>query len=124
MGKSIYQSVGADVDLTTGFKDRFESSTIHHLDTTYRFNNQSKRTQSLCARNRFNCQKELEEAGEQKQKAVYSTAVKILRSYPRSKLNRQAKKAKPLSLSCCLGSVITIAKPGATAKTKKIFSIH
>ncbi len=39
-GSPFINLLERDVDLTTGFKDRFESSTIHHLDTTYRFNNQ------------------------------------------------------------------------------------
>ncbi|MCV5342258.1 UvrD-helicase domain-containing protein, partial [Escherichia coli] len=38
--QAIYQFAGADVDLITGFKERFVHSTVHHLDTTYRFNNQ------------------------------------------------------------------------------------
>lgn len=37
--QSIYQFAGSDVDLTTGFKQRFPASTVTHLDTTYRFNN-------------------------------------------------------------------------------------
>ncbi|MGX6678114.1 UvrD-helicase domain-containing protein, partial [Vibrio cholerae] len=38
--QSIYQFAGSDVDLTTGFASRFAHSTVHHLDTTYRFNDQ------------------------------------------------------------------------------------
>ncbi|WP_162064090.1 DNA helicase IV [Vibrio taketomensis] len=38
--QSIYQFAGSDVDLTTGFSQRFPNSTLHYLDTTYRFNNQ------------------------------------------------------------------------------------
>ncbi|MDW6004570.1 DNA helicase IV [Vibrio mangrovi] len=37
--QSIYQFAGSDVDLTTGFQQRFPESTVTHLDTTYRFNN-------------------------------------------------------------------------------------
>ncbi|QMV16487.1 DNA helicase IV [Vibrio spartinae] len=37
--QSIYQFAGSNVDLTTGFKQRFPASTVTHLDTTYRFNN-------------------------------------------------------------------------------------
>ncbi|MGL6261835.1 DNA helicase IV [Vibrio sp. WXL210] len=36
--QSIYQFTGSDVNLTTGFAERFTHSTVHHLDTTYRFN--------------------------------------------------------------------------------------
>ncbi|MFV0576510.1 MAG: DNA helicase IV [Vibrio sp.] len=38
--QAIYRFAGADVNLTTGFKERFPHAQIHHLDTTYRFNNQ------------------------------------------------------------------------------------
>ncbi|MGV2988328.1 DNA helicase IV [Vibrio sp. E150_011] len=37
--QSIYQFTGADVDLTTGFSERFPNASVHQLDTTYRFNN-------------------------------------------------------------------------------------
>jgi DNA helicase-4 len=37
--QSIYQFAGSDVDLTTGFRQRFPASSVTHLDTTYRFNN-------------------------------------------------------------------------------------
>ncbi|WP_073604936.1 DNA helicase IV [Vibrio aerogenes] len=36
--QSIYQFTGSDVDLTTGFRQRFANSSIIYLDTTYRFN--------------------------------------------------------------------------------------
>jgi len=36
--QSIYQFAGSDVDLTTDFESRMPYSTVHHLDTTYRFN--------------------------------------------------------------------------------------
>ncbi len=36
--QSIYQFAGSDVDLTTSFESRMPYSTVHHLDTTYRFN--------------------------------------------------------------------------------------
>lgn len=36
--QSIYQFAGSDVDLTTDFEARMPYSTVHHLDTTYRFN--------------------------------------------------------------------------------------
>jgi len=35
--QSIYQFAGSDIDLTTGFESRMPYSTVHHLDTTYRF---------------------------------------------------------------------------------------
>lgn len=41
--QSIYQFTGSDVDLTTEFSDRFPHSSVHLLDTTYRFSDK------LCA---------------------------------------------------------------------------
>lgn len=37
--QAIYRFAGADVNLTTGFQQRFPKANIHALDTTYRFNN-------------------------------------------------------------------------------------
>ncbi len=71
--QSIYQFAGADVDLTTGFKDRFESSTVHHLDTTYRFNNQlGEVANRFVQQNPAQLSKTLNSFKQQKQKSVYT----------------------------------------------------
>ncbi|MDH6024853.1 DNA helicase IV [Vibrio splendidus] len=89
--QSIYQFAGADVDLTTGFKDRFESSTIHHLDTTYRFNNQLGAVANrFVQENPIQIPKELNSFKQQKQKAVYSAPSKEVEKIL-DQLNRQPK---------------------------------
>ncbi|MCK8079810.1 DNA helicase IV [Vibrio sp. 1CM24A] len=89
--QSIYQFTGADVDLTTGFKDRFESSTIHHLDTTYRFNNQLGAVANrFVQENPIQIPKELNSFKQQKQKAVYSAPSKEVEKIL-DQLNRQSK---------------------------------
>ena len=35
--QSIYQFTGADVDLTTGFSQRFPNASVHQLDTIVSF---------------------------------------------------------------------------------------
>ncbi|WP_434763267.1 DNA helicase IV [Vibrio fortis] len=89
--QSIYQFAGADVDLTTGFKDRFESSTIHHLDTTYRFNNQLGAVANrFVQENPIQLPKELNSFKQQKQKAVYTAPSKDVEKIL-DQLNRQVK---------------------------------
>ncbi|MFA0498567.1 DNA helicase IV [Vibrio sp. 10N.222.46.A1] len=89
--QSIYQFAGADVDLTTGFKDRFESSTIHHLDTTYRFNNQlGSVANRFVQENPIQLPKELNSFKQQKQKSVYSASSKEVEKIL-DQINRQAK---------------------------------
>ena len=89
--QSIYQFAGADVDLTTGFKDRFESSTIHHLDTTYRFNNQLGAVANrFVQENPIQLPKDLNSFKQQKQKAVYSAPSKEVEKIL-DQLNRQSK---------------------------------
>ncbi|WP_261886359.1 DNA helicase IV [Vibrio pomeroyi] len=89
--QSIYQFAGADVDLTTGFKDRFESSTIHHLDTTYRFNNQLGAVANrFVQENPIQLPKELNSFKQQKQKSVYSAPSKEVEKIL-DQLNRQSK---------------------------------
>ncbi len=69
--QSIYQFAGSDVDLTTGFAQRFPHSTIHHLDTTYRFNNQiGEVANQFILRNPAQLEKELNSYKIQKSKAV------------------------------------------------------
>ncbi|WP_261904513.1 DNA helicase IV [Vibrio fortis] len=89
--QSIYQFAGADVDLTTGFKDRFESSTIHHLNTTYRFNNQLGAVANrFVQENPIQLPKELNSFKQQKQKAVYTAPSKDVEKIL-DQLNRQVK---------------------------------
>ncbi|ODS04781.1 DNA helicase IV [Vibrio scophthalmi] len=69
--QSIYQFSGADVDLTTGFAERFPNSTLHYLDTTYRFNNQlGNVANAFIQQNPNQLEKELKSHKEQKGKAV------------------------------------------------------
>ncbi|MCY9803309.1 DNA helicase IV [Vibrio scophthalmi] len=69
--QSIYQFAGADVDLTTGFAERFPNSTLHYLDTTYRFNNQlGNVANTFIQQNPNQLEKELKSHKEQKGKAV------------------------------------------------------
>ena len=89
--QSIYQFAGADVDLTTGFKDRFASSTIHHLDTTYRFNSQLGAVANrFVQENPIQLPKELNSFKQQKQKAVCSAPSKEVEKIL-DQLNRQSK---------------------------------
>lgn len=96
--QSIYQFAGADVDLTTGFEARFPHSTVHYLDTTYRFNNQiGAVANAFIQANPHQIPKTLNSHKEQKSKAVYTAPAhqveKIL-----EQLNRSAKTAKSVLL--------------------------
>ncbi|MCG9677129.1 DNA helicase IV [Vibrio sp. Isolate24] len=89
--QSIYEFAGADVDLTTGFSERFPHSTVHYLDTTYRFNNQiGQVANQFIQQNPAQLEKELKSHKEQKSKAVTlapsNSVEKIL-----DELNRKAK---------------------------------
>ncbi|KJY83936.1 DNA helicase IV [Vibrio galatheae] len=69
--QSIYQFAGSDVDLTTGFATRFPHSTVHHLDTTYRFNNRiGEVANRFIQQNPAQLAKQLNSHKEQKAKAV------------------------------------------------------
>lgn len=69
--QSIYQFAGSDVDLTTGFSQRFPHSTLHYLDTTYRFNNQlGSVANQFVQKNPNQLEKELKSHKEHKAKAV------------------------------------------------------
>ncbi|WCE31445.1 DNA helicase IV [Vibrio sp. SCSIO 43137] len=75
--QAIYQFAGADVDLTTGFAERFTSSTVHYLDTTYRFNSKiAEVANRFIQQNPYQLEKELVSNKVQKQKAVYVISVK------------------------------------------------
>ncbi|MGY3689157.1 DNA helicase IV [Vibrio coralliilyticus] len=96
--QSIYEFAGADVDLTTGFAERFPHSTIHHLDTTYRFNNQiGEVANQFVQQNPAQLEKVLQSHKEQKAKAVMlapsNTVEKIL-----DELNRKAKSSQTVLL--------------------------
>ncbi len=70
--QSIYQFAGSDVDLTIGFAERFPSSTIHFLDTSYRFNSMiAEVANQFIQKNPNQIEKEIESYKAQKQKAVY-----------------------------------------------------
>ncbi|MBA5763971.1 DNA helicase IV [Vibrio sp. 404] len=69
--QSIYQFAGSDVDLTTGFSQRFPNSTLHYLDTTYRFSNQlGLVANQFVQQNPNQLEKELKSHKEHKAKAV------------------------------------------------------
>ncbi|MDF2155408.1 DNA helicase IV [Vibrio sp. CAU 1672] len=96
--QSIYQFAGSDVDLTTGFEQRFKHATVHRLDTTYRFNNQIGDVANVFVQqNPSQLSKTLNSYKQKKQKCVYSApssqVEKIL-----DQLNYQAKKVKSVLL--------------------------
>ena len=96
--QSIYQFAGADVDLTTGFAKRFRYSTIHKLDTTYRFNNQiGEVANQFIQRNPNQLIKKLQSYKQKKSKSVTlsesSSVEKIL-----EELNRKAKSTQSVLL--------------------------
>lgn len=96
--QAIYQFAGADVNLTTCFAARFPYSTIHHLDTTYRFNEQiGLVANTFIAQNPNQLDKTLNSYKAQKQKAVYLTpnqnVEKVL-----DQLNRKADSLKTVLL--------------------------
>ncbi len=69
--QSIYQFAGSDVDLTTGFAERFSSSSVHYLDTTYRFNSMiAEVANRFIQKNPNQLDKELNSHFVQKQKSV------------------------------------------------------
>lgn len=94
--QSIYQFSGSDVDLTTGFADRFVSSTIHSLDIGYRFNSKiAEVADRFIQKNSNQLAKEITSFTNQKQKAVYVIANKKLEK-TLADLNRKC--AEPVSV--------------------------
>lgn len=96
--QAIYKFAGASVDLTTGFQARFTHSTVHQLDTTYRFNNMiGEVANRFIQQNPIQLKKQLNSFKQQKQKAVYTapsnSVEKIL-----DQLNRQSKGNKSVLL--------------------------
>jgi DNA helicase-4 len=69
--QAIYRFAGADVNLTTGFADRFGSSHITELDTTYRFNSMiGEVANTFIQQNPQQLRKDLTSHKKQKRKAV------------------------------------------------------
>ncbi|WP_394150986.1 DNA helicase IV [Vibrio maritimus] len=69
--QSIYQFTGSDVDLTTEFGQRFPDSSIHLLDTTYRFSDKLLEVSSdFIQANPTQLTKEIKSHKSVKQKAV------------------------------------------------------
>ncbi|MGO1296963.1 MAG: DNA helicase IV [Vibrio sp.] len=70
--QAIYQFTGSNVNLTTQFHQYFPHSTVHYLDTTYRFNEQiGAVANTFIQKNPNQIQKPLISYKAQKQKAVY-----------------------------------------------------
>ncbi|MGT0150400.1 3'-5' exonuclease [Vibrio metschnikovii] len=96
--QSIYQFAGSDVHLTTEFAARFPQSTIHHLDTTYRFNDQiGLVANQFVQENPHQLPKTLNSFKSQKQRAVVLCASNQIEKIL-DKLNRQAKVPKQVLL--------------------------
>ncbi|WP_217515324.1 DNA helicase IV [Vibrio metschnikovii] len=96
--QSIYQFAGSDVNLTTEFAARFPQSTIHHLDTTYRFNDQiGLVANQFVQKNPHQLPKTLNSFKSQKQRAVVLCASNQIEKIL-DKLNRQAKVPKQVLL--------------------------
>ncbi|WP_456295583.1 DNA helicase IV [Vibrio sp. AK197] len=96
--QSIYQFAGSDVDLTTGFARRFPNSTIHYLDTTYRFNDQLGAVANRFIQcNPHQLPKELKSHKQQKQRSVCLTPTNSIEKVL-DQLNRKAKDDKSVLL--------------------------
>ncbi|MCK6263879.1 DNA helicase IV [Vibrio sp. ZSDE26] len=96
--QSIYQFAGSDVDLTTGFEARFPHSTVHYLDTTYRFNSQiGAVANAFIQQNPAQLSKELKSHKEVKQKSVYLTPMNRVEKVL-DQLNNQAKGSRSVLL--------------------------
>jgi len=96
--QSIYQFAGSDVDLTTGFAARFAHSTVHFLDTTYRFNDQiGAVANQFIQHNPNQLPKTLNSFKTQKSKAVVLAASNSVEKIL-DDLNRAAKQPKSVLL--------------------------
>lgn len=77
--QAIYRFAGADVNLTTGFEQRFGASHVMELDTTYRFNNMIGEVANLfIQQNPQQLKKSLKSFKKQKRKAVTLLAQDLL----------------------------------------------
>ncbi|GLT19228.1 DNA helicase IV [Vibrio zhanjiangensis] len=96
--QSIYEFAGADVDLTTGFTKRFPHSTIHKLNTTYRFNNQiGEVANQFIQRNPAQLEKALQSVKLKKSKSVTLSASNSIEKIL-DELNRKAKSIQSILL--------------------------
>lgn len=96
--QSIYQFTGSDVDLTTGFEQRFPHASLHFLDMTYRFSDKLGEVASdFIQANPIQLRKAITSHKSVKQKAVIidhgSRVEKIL-----DELNSKAKQNKSVLL--------------------------
>ncbi|MEL7292254.1 MAG: DNA helicase IV [Pseudomonadota bacterium] len=89
--QSIYQFAGSNVDLTVDFSNRFAHSTIHYLDTTYRFNDRiGEVANRFIQQNPVQLAKPLNSHKQQKSKAVTLIAQNRIEK-TLDQLNRNAK---------------------------------
>ena len=96
--QSIYEFAGADVDLTTGFAMRFPHSTVHKLDTTYRFSNQlGEVANQFVQRNPAQIEKLLHSFKQKKSKSVTLSASSSIEKIL-DELNRKAKNTQTVLL--------------------------
>ncbi len=96
--QAIYQFAGADVTLTTGFKERFAHSVIHYLDTTYRFNSQiGKVANRFISQNPHQQPKELNSFNTKKIKCVHIVPMQRVEKVL-DKLDRQSKQQRSVLL--------------------------
>ena len=96
--QAIYRFAGADVDLTTGFSERYPYSTIHYLNTTYRFNSQIGAVANrFVSQNPRQLSKELNSHKQQKQKAVVLLPLKSIER-ELHEINQKAQKKKSVLL--------------------------
>ncbi len=102
--QAIYRFAGADVNLTTGFKQRFEHAQVHYLDTTYRFNNQiGAVANSFIQKNPHQLPKDLISHKQQKRKAVTIAPMKSLPSLLNQLNKQQDHQVRPLPRVLLLG---------------------
>ncbi len=96
--QSIYQFAGSDVNLTTEFSTRFPHSTLHHLDITYRFNDQiGAVANTFVQKNPQQLPKTLNSFKTQKQRAVHLCASNQVEKVL-DQLNRKANTTKRVLL--------------------------
>ncbi|WP_413283246.1 DNA helicase IV [Vibrio sp. MA40-2] len=96
--QSIYQFAGSDVDLTTGFAQRFASSSIHSLDMTYRFNSKiADVANQFIQQNPNQLEKEFESVHLQQQNCVTICHAKKIEKWL-DQLNRIADRQKSVLL--------------------------
>lgn len=96
--QSIYQFAGSNVDLTTEFAQRFDSASIHYLDTSYRFHSMiGEVANQFIQKNPHQLEKELKSFRLQKQKAVVICPMARVEN-ELDELNRKTKQQKSVLL--------------------------